>query len=227
MTNYYKSIKQLRTQKNISQEEICRKINVSRSSYIAFEQGKKDLSFSQMIKLSNMLGVSLESIKNNMIPNMEKYKEMVLFILRQLKNKDEKIPKTKLAKMLYLADFSWFYYELKSMSNMLYSKLQFGPVPETFFRALEELEQDGKIVTDKKKEGVFLIKESESNKNQKINLLNNKEKELIKKITKKWESKKTQEVVNFTHNQLPYLLCHDKEIIPYELITQEEENNIY
>jgi hypothetical protein len=35
------------------------------------------------------------------------------------------------------------------MSGMQYKKLPYGPVPDTFFRVLTELEEDGKINIDK------------------------------------------------------------------------------
>jgi hypothetical protein len=50
---------------------------------------------------------------------------------------------------------------------------------------------------------------------------------LLKKIAKKWKNKNTQEIVEFTHQQLPRMICYDKEIIPYDLITQEEVDNVY
>lgn len=49
----------------------------------------------------------------------------------------------------------------------------------------------------------------------------------MKKIANKWRDKKTKDIVNFTHNQLPYFLCRDNEVIPYELITQEDPDKVY
>ena len=72
-----------------------------------------------------------------------------------------------------------------------------------------------------------MIKESESNINENINSLSKEQKDLIKNISKKWASKKTQEIVNFTHNQMPYSICRENEIIPYILITQEDPDKVY
>ena len=74
---------------------------------------------------------------------------------------------------------------------------------------------------------MFLVSESDSNKNEKIKTLSKEEGALMKKIAEKWKGKKTQEIVNFTHNQLPYFLCRDNELIPYELITQEDSDMVY
>jgi hypothetical protein len=143
---------------------------------------------------------------------------------------DGKVPKTKLAKLLYLADFSWFYKHLESMSGMQYRKITYGPVPDMFFRAIDELEESGKIVVDRKEDDgkeIFLISECESNRNEKIGTISKEEEGLMSDIVKKWKDKKTKEIVNFTHNQLPYFLCRENELIPYELITQEDPDKVY
>ena len=227
MTNYYQFIKELRLKKDLSQAEVAEKMGISRSSYVAFEQGKRDLSLAEASKLADFFGVSLEEMESGLLPNLKKYKEMILACLRFGSASDGKIPKTKLAKLLYLSDFAWFYEELSSMSGMQYRRLPYGPVPDMYFRALDELENAGKIVIDRKKDGVLLVKESEGNKKQILSALNVKEKALIKAINKNWRNKKTEEIVNFTHNQMPYFLCRDNEIIPYELITQENRDNVY
>ncbi|MDD2656232.1 MAG: helix-turn-helix domain-containing protein [Patescibacteria group bacterium] len=228
MTNKYcELIKKLRIEKGLSQKDIYSKLDTSRSTYIAFEQGKTDLNFSQMVKIADIFGISLENIESGMYPNMKKYKEMILSFLRLASSSDKKIPKTKLAKLVYLADFNWFYEKLDSMSGMQYRRQAYGPVPDMYFRALDELESDGKIVIDKRKNNMFLIKESESNTKQQFDDLNSEEKKLIKNISKRWNDKRTEEIVNFTHNQLPYFLCREDEIIPYELITQEDPKNLY
>ncbi|MDX9856128.1 MAG: helix-turn-helix domain-containing protein [Candidatus Moranbacteria bacterium] len=223
---YFELIKELRNEKKLSQEEIAEKIGVSRSSYIAFEKGEKELHFSQMVKLADMLGISLEEIETGLKPDYEKYKEMILAYLRESQTKDGRVLKTKLAKMLYLADFAWFYENLESMSGMQYRCLKFGPVPNIFFMALSELEEEGRIMVDHKKE-MFLISENEGSKKRKLEKISEKESNLIRKISKKWEGRTTREIVDFTHNQLPYRLCSPGEAIPYELIIQEDPGDVY
>ncbi|MCX6712223.1 MAG: DUF4065 domain-containing protein [Candidatus Vogelbacteria bacterium] len=60
--NYAQFIKNLRLREKISQLEIAKKLGLSRSSYIAFEQGERDLSLSEASQLSQIFGVSLEEI---------------------------------------------------------------------------------------------------------------------------------------------------------------------
>ena len=128
--------------------------------------------------------------------------------------------------MLYLADFGWFYKHLESMSGMQYRRIQFGPVPDTYFRALQELFDEGKINIEVVGDA-FLVSPSGGTPQTKSDLLSVQEKELIAAIAKKWRGKRTQDIVDFTHNQLPYAICKPDEIIPYELITQEDPEYVY
>lgn len=227
---YIQKVKELRIKNGLSQEQVAQTIGVSRPTYTAIEVGKQKLDLDEAQKLAKLFGISVDELLSGAIPNIEKYKHMILTYLRMNLSEDGKVPKTKLAKLLYLADFAWFYDHLESMSGMQYRKIAYGPVPDNFFRALDELEESGKIVIEHKSpdgKDMFLISESESNKNEKIQTLSKEENSLMKKIAEKWKGKNTKEIVNFTHNQLPYFLCRQDELIPYELITQEDADLVY
>lgn len=230
MNTYIKKFKEFRLKQGLSQAQVAQAIDVSRPTYTAIEAGKQKLDLDEAQKLAKLFGIGVDELLFGAIPNIEKYKHMILTYLRLNLSKDGKVPKTKLAKLLYLADFAWFYDHFESMSGMQYRKIAFGPVPDNFFRALAELEEAGKITIEHKSpEGkdMFLISESNSNKNEKIQTLSKEEKSLMKKIATKWKNKNTKEIVNFTHNQLPYFLCREDELIPYELITQEDADLVY
>ena len=232
MNMYMQKIKEFRIKNKLSQEQVAQAIGVSRPTYSAIEAGKQMLNTDEAQKLASLFCMSVDALLTGNIPNLAKYKQMILTYLRMNMSVDGKIPKTKLAKLLYLADFAWFYDHTESMSGMQYRKIDYGPVPDTFFRALDELEEAGKINIERKHDetkdrDIILISESESNHNEKITTLNSEELKLMKKIGTKWKNKKTQEIVNFTHNQLPYFLCRMDEIIPYTLIIQEDPDKVY
>lgn len=46
-------------------------------------------------------------------------------------------------------------------------------------------------------------------------------------MCEKWKNKNTKEIVEFTHNQIPWSICREHEVIPYELINNEEPENVY
>ncbi len=216
-------LKDLRLKANISQAEIATRLGISRPSYIALEQGKKELTLSEAQKLSNLFGISLQELENGDIPNYEKYRQMILAFLRL----DGEITKTKLAKLLYFADFGWFYFHLESMSGMQYRKLPYGPVSEVYFRLVDEMFENGEINITQTRDGAMMISQSRSGAKVDLSLLNNEEKKLIQKIEKKWKNKKTSEIVDFTHKQFPYLYAKENEIVSYGLFTQEDPDEIF
>ena len=225
-TKYAPIIKSLRVKGGLSQLSMAEKLGLSRQSYMAIEQGKRELTMGEFDKLSGVLGVSFEELESGESPDHDKYKQMIVAFLRMSKS----ITKTKLAKLVYLSDFAWFYSHLQSMSGMQYRKIKYGPVPDAYFRIIDELEEEGKIIINRKNadgKEMLIISESESNKKQKLNSISEGEASLMKAIHKKWDGKKTAEIVNFTHNQLPYLMADNEAIISYALITQEDPHELY
>ncbi len=225
-TKYASFVKSLRVQRGISQSVVAEKLSLSRQSYMAIERGTRDMTLSEAEKLCELYGISIEELSKATAPHYEKYKQMILAYLRSSVSADGKVPKTKLAKLLYLADFARYYEKLESMSGMQYLRRAYGPVPDPYFRALAELEEEGKINIDRKGDAMLVSIGAGANR-QKLDLLNKEEVELIQKISTKWKSKRTKEIVDFTHEQLPYKLCVPDEVIPYELITQENPEYVY
>ncbi len=226
INKYSQFIKALRKERGFSQSFMAEKLNISRPSYIGIERGSREITLEEAEKLKDLFGISIEEFANATLPQYDKYKQMVLAYLKSSISTDGKVPKTKLAKLLYLADFAWYYQNLKSMSGMQYLRRAYGPVPDPYFRALAELEEEGKISVDHKGDA-FLISLSGSSSKQKFDLLESGEVELIKKIGAKWKDKKTRDIVDFTHEQLPYKICAPDEVIPYELIIQQDPDYVY
>ncbi|MEK7175329.1 MAG: helix-turn-helix domain-containing protein [Patescibacteria group bacterium] len=223
ITKYAKFIKEARLKKKLTQFELALKLGISRPSYIAIEQGKRELTMGEFEKLSSFLGVSFEEVENGESPNYEKYKQIILAFLHF----DKKIPKTKLAKLAYLADAGWFYYHLKSMSGMQYRKIQYGPVADSYFRIIDELYENGQIEIEQTKDGAMLISQTRAGAKKVLSEINKEELKLLTDINNKWKGKKTKEIVEFTHNQFPYLCANENDIITLGLITQENPNEYY
>jgi len=182
-----------------------------------------------------MLRVSIDELRGacdgvstllNPEASMEKYKQMILnAIAFGADEHDQKITKTKLAKLVYLADFTWYYNHLVPMSGMSYKRLPQGPVPDVYFRAIDELIEDGALCLEERGRA-FMLSMAESG-SAPSNQLSAKEVAMISGIGNAWQGKQTQEIVNFTHEQLPWQICREGEVIPYGLITQEDPEKVY
>jgi DNA-binding XRE family transcriptional regulator len=222
----HKFLTNLRQKNNWTQEDMSKIIGVSRPTYIALERGKGCFDINQLQKLADKSGCDIEDILAQKIIDEDKYKEILLEALRFGAETDGKIPKTKLAKLIYLADFGWYYQNLESMSGAQYRRLPQGPVPNYYFSAIDELFDKG-LVNIEIKNNAQLISLTDAGKQKGFKKLDRKEVQFVKKVAQKWNGKRTSEIVAFTHEQLPYKICNDGEIIPYELITQQDPKYVY
>jgi DNA-binding XRE family transcriptional regulator len=208
-------------------------IGVSRPTYASIETGKKELTISQAKKLSCTLGIDIDdlfelnsgaAIFYDDIKVSKKYKQMILNTIKYGADDDGRITKTKLAKLLYLADFIYYYQNLVPISGVTYHKLPRGPVAYTYFRDLDDLEECGVIARESKGKAIlFLLVEKEVPSDA----LSPSELDLIEKNCVSWRGRPTADIVNFTHSQLPWQICRDNEAIPYGLITQEDPERVY
>ncbi len=224
--DYGAFIKSMRKEKNLTQADVACRMDISRTSYISIEYGRRNLTIDEAKSLSSIFNITLENLLNLSKDKNKKYEQMLFAVLRATKN-TKKITKTKLAKILYLADFAWFYEHHESMSGMQYRKIEYGPVPDYYFSLIEELNTNGKINIDVKSGGAMIISQARAGERIGNNLLSVDEQKLINKIVKKWIDKSTNEIVGFTHSQIPYEFADYGEIIPYGFITQEDPKHVY
>lgn len=223
LTTYGDFIREQREKLGLSQQAMAGKVGVSRSTYVAIEKGTKELTLTEAESLARLFGITIDELLQNSAPDVQKYKEMISAFLRQ----EGRFTKTKLAKLLYFADFSWYYSHLKSMSGMQYRKIKYGPVADMYFRVIDEMFDSGEIAIEQTEDGAMLISETRSGAKTKLSLVSKEERTLIDKIGQKWSKKRTGEVVDFTHKQMPYLFADEGEIVSYDIFTQENPDEIY
>jgi DNA-binding XRE family transcriptional regulator len=229
-TSYASLIKYLREEYELSQEVVAKQVKMSRASYVAVEKGTKELTLAEAEAITKLFGITIDELLRTQAPDHAKYKQMILAFLRQAKANKTTVKKTKLAKLLYLADFSWYYLHKKSMSGVAYRKIEFGPVADVYFRLLEEMEQGGAINVKqiyRDDYHMYEIEETRASMKTTLDLLSKKEKEYLGKVWKQWEKASTAEIVKFTHEQIPYKESLQGQLISYELILREESFNVY
>lgn len=217
-------IEDLRSEAGLTQEQVAYNLGLSRQTYMAVEQGKREPSLRELEELAQMFNVSLVSFFSQR-QDERKFKQMYFYILSCF-DKVTNVTKTKLAKLLYLVDFSNFYDNLESMSGVNYICREYGPVADIFLDLTDELYENGEIDIDVLTGGANMI--IKSNKYEpEDDLLSEADKQRITKICRLWQDKSTQEIVNFTHEQKPWKACRIGEYIPYELIIQENPDHVY
>lgn len=235
MSHLGNNLKAARLARGFTQEQVAQAIDLTRPTYALIEADKKDITLKQAEILAAMLRISVDELRGstdgvvsllNPEASMEKYKQIILNALASGADEhDGKITKTKLAKLVYLADFTWYYNHLLPMSGMSYRRLPQGPVPDVYFRAIDELIEDGALCLEERGRA-FMLSMAERGAAP-SNQLSSDEISMISEIGKAWQGRQTQEIVNFTHEQLPWQICREGEVIPYGLITQEDPEKVY
>jgi len=222
-------IKELRIERWVSQQELADLLGVTRQTYSKLENWKIDPTLWQAVKISEFFGVDVARFlpwdTQTTAPkeiDWEKYKQIIKNFIKYWSN-NWRITKTKLAKLCYLLDFARYYNNLESITWLEYRRIQQWPVPDAYFRTIEELQEEESIMINQWGKA-YMIENIEEPRHDK---LSEDEMNLLEKIAGKWKSNDTKEIVDFTHHQLPRMICGDKEIIPYDLITQEEPDNVY
>lgn len=87
---YFTFVKSLRVKRGFSQLEIAKKIGISRSSYIAFEQGKRDLTLAEANEIAKIFQISLEDITKGKV-----FTPQVVFEKARIGKKTKEIEKLK------------------------------------------------------------------------------------------------------------------------------------
>ena len=226
MSNYDQitiRVTKLREQSGLTQEEVGNKLGISRQRWILVEKGERDLSTEELEKLAALFGIDVADFFEE-VPDVEKFRQMYFACIKFASDARGGVPKTKLAKLLYLADFTNFFKDLEPMSGVKYRRMEFGPVADLFFSLTEDLYDGGKINITPMEQALII---SSTTREVAFDRLTKRELKLIEEICMIWKDKRTAEIVNFTHEQKPWKMCREGEFIPYSLIIQEEPNHVF
>jgi transcriptional regulator with XRE-family HTH domain len=222
-----------RKSNDFSQEELAKRMSISRPTLISIEKGKRDITLGELKNISKIFDIPVEIILNKDFSieekinsqdfskkTLNKFQNLILQCIKYGSDEDGKITKTKLAKLVYLCDFASYYNFLKPISGFEYHKLARGPVAIQFFDIIDE---DESICVESKGRSMMIS----LNEIPAKGILDNNEEDIVKSVCTKWKEKNTKEIVDFTHNQIPWKVCKDGEAIPYTLINSEAPDNVY
>lgn len=127
---------------------------------------------------------------------------------------------TVLYKLLYFSDFDFYENYEKSITGECYRKIDYGPAPCHFKKAIVELKKEKKIVhkiekhkyCDKKQNRFISCKEPALDK------LSAEEKVFIDKVINRLSSMNATNMTSISHLDMPYKATKFGEIINYDLV---------
>jgi transcriptional regulator with XRE-family HTH domain len=237
---------ELRKMKKLSQADLAKSINISRSSLVQIELGNRCVDILELQRLSLVLGFSLDNfMSENFTVNQEldgktetksvkaeerisvpmlevnKFKNVLLYILERCAGKPN-VGETVLYKLLYFSDFN--YYELyeEHLTGANYRKLPFGPVPQKLDIIINQMIDGGQI--QRVKTEYYGLQQTRYLPLEKANLteLKASEKEVIDRVIEQMSDWSAAAISNYSHKDLPWLASKDGEEIDYELAFYRE-----
>ena len=235
-------ITNLRKMKGLSQEDLAKSIDLSRSSLAQIELGNRSVSILEFQKLSSTLGFSLDdfmakdyklnkdlteeasikleqSAERISVPTLQinKFKNVLLYILERCAGKPN-VGETVLYKLLYFSDFN--YYELyeEHLTGANYRKLPFGPVPQNLDSIIHQMIDACQL--QRVKTAYHGYPQTRYLPLEKADLteLKASEKEIIDRVIEQMSDWSASAISNYSHKDMPWLASKEGEEINYELV---------
>jgi len=237
----------LRKAKGLSQEELSKRIGLSRSSLTQIEQGNRNMTVIELHKIATIFSLSLDEFlygghsgndkailsKNNeqeanseiriSVPELQvdKLKNVLLYMLERCAGKPN-VGETVLNKLLYFCDFN--YYELyeEHLTGARYKKLPYGPVPQNLDQILNQMVDDGllkQISTEYHgfKQTRYLPLEKAD-----LNRFSAAEKTVIDDVILQMSDWNAVKISDYSHKDMPWLATKAGDYIGYNLAFYRE-----
>ena len=237
-----KRIAVLRKAKGLSQEELSKELNISRSSLTQIELGRRSLDVIELQKLSLIFEFSVDKLlsqhflldqakeeimedleveKEEMrisIPklNVQKFKNILLYILERCAGKPN-VGETVLYRLLYFSDFN--YYELyeEHLSGAQYRKLPYGPVPQKLDLIIQKMLDDKQLKRVKTTYFDKLQTRYIPLIKADLTLLLASEKEVIDRVIEQMSDWSAAMISHYSHEDKPWKATDMSDVIDYEL----------
>lgn len=234
-------IAELRKMKGLSQEDLAKRIKISRPSLAQIELGNRGVDILELQKFSQVLAFSLDdfmskdfSAKHAITANEEntsrkqaeriaeptlqvnKFKNILLYILERCAGKPN-IGETVLYKLLYFCDFN--YYELYEahLTGARYRKLPYGPVPQQLDVVINQMIDNGQLQRIKTEYHGYPQTRYLPLEKADLTQLKASEKEVMDSVIAQMGDWSAAAISSYSHKDMPWLASKEGEEIHYEL----------
>ena len=237
-------LKKLRQEQAISQEFLANKLNLSRPTYAQIESGTRDISVKEAQKLAQFFGLSLENflaekktkepeielenvknVKNEKseirisVPQekVEKFKEVLLYILERIGARPN-VGEAVVCKLMYFIDFDYYEKFEEQLIGAKYIKNHFGPSPLAFPKIIKKMEENGDLISVKKKYFQHEQKKYLPLRSANLKNFSAQEKELIDWEIERFKDFNATKMRDYSHKDVPWIGTNNLELINYEAV---------
>jgi transcriptional regulator with XRE-family HTH domain len=235
-------IKKIREKMNISQEKLAQILKIPRTSLSQIENGKRELKSHELVEISKTFNCSVdqlldlkkepeiivssdetmqkprEEIRVN-VPrkNMEKFKEVLLYILNKVGSKPN-IGETVLYKLLYFIDFDFYEKYEEQLIGATYIKNYYGPTPLEFKTIVEEMISTQQIIKVENKYFEYPQTKYLPLRESDLSKLKANEIETINEVLNRLSHMNAAQISYYSHDDVPWLTADEQAVIEYESV---------
>lgn len=232
---------------NFSQNFVAKKLGISRPTYISIEQGRRELTLTEVEKLTQILNLSIEDLIKQKVPtstkvsvmrdkaiqskkpkeeirisipqkNFDKFREVLLYILTKVGAKPN-VGETVLYKLLYFIDFDYYEKYEEQLIGATYKKNLHGPTPIEFQKLIKDMVEREEIVVVKNKYFNYDQKKYLAVREPDLSkLLNAQELQHIDEVLARLSDKNANELSEYSHEDIPWIVAEDSTPIDYEAV---------
>lgn len=235
-------IKELREGIGISQDDLAKKVGLSRVAISQIECGNRSIEALELAKVANFFGLDMDYILrdeqstgvkvksrdyvcvgNEFKFSAEKLKNVILYILEKCGGKPN-IGETVLYKLLYFIDFDNVEINGKPITGMNYIRLQYGPVPmaKEYNKVVGQMVSNNELKIFSQQYFGRLQKRYVALRNSDVSFLTVEEISVIDKVVNRLSDLSATQVEAYVHEDIPWKVTKDKQIIPYDLVIDRE-----
>lgn len=236
----------LRKKKGLSQEDLARALDMSRSSVAQLELGNRGIDILELQQLSKILQFSIDDLVSSnfqftdpleesqddpevkekeriSIPTLvvEKFKNVLLYILERCAGKPN-VGETVLYKLLYFSDFNYYETYEEHLTGAQYRKLPYGPVPQKLDAIIGKMIEDGQLQRVKTEYHNYPQTRFLPLVKPDLTQLKASEKETIDKVILQMSDWSASAISGYSHKDMPWIASKEGEYIDYELAFYRE-----
>lgn len=218
-------VEKLRKKFNMSQDELARRLNISRPTLIKIEKGERPLKIEERARIKEIFELvqSHESAQSEDVrieipqKKLDKFKQVFLYIIEKVGSRPN-VGLTVLYKLLYFIDFDYYEKYEEQLMGLTYIKNHHGPTPKEFIKVIEEMKKNDEIEEVKSQYFTFEQRKYLPHITPDLSKLNARELEMIDSVLARLSDKSATELSNYSHADVPWQSHEEGEEINYESV---------
>jgi len=237
-------IKTLRGEMDMSQEDLAKRLDISRATLVQIEAGRRSLNVPEAQIVSETFGVTLNDLMSAdpsitievkkspatkqskpatamriSVPQkkLDKFKEVLLYVLGKVGAKPN-VGETVLYKLLYFIDFDFYEKYEEQLIGATYIKNKYGPTPVEFKKIVDDMTKVGDLVRVESRYFKYPQRKYMPNRASDLQLLTANEIKHIDGVLSTLSDMSANEISDYSHKDVPWITAEDGKPIDYETV---------